>query len=69
MALKARQGVFRLHALSVVGHAEQPAPAFFHIDRDPVGSRVERILHQLLDDRCRTLDNLTRRDAVGDIVG
>ena len=32
-------------------------------------ARVDRVLDQLLDDRCRTLDDLAGRDLVGEIVG
>ena len=43
--------------------------AFFDIDGDLRGAGIERILHELLDDGSRPLDDFAGSDAIRDIVG
>ena len=45
------------------------AAAILDRDVDRRRARVERVLDELLDDRRRTLDDLARRDLVGDGAG
>ena len=53
------------HAAAIVGHPDQPLAAPRDRHFDAARPRVERVFHQLLDRRRRTLDHLSRRDAVG----
>ena len=43
--------------------------AALQLDSDVAGAGVERVLDQLLDDGRRALDDLARRDLVGDGIG
>ena len=53
-----------LDPAAIVGHAHQFRAAFFHRHVDPPGSRVDRVLHQLLDDAGRTFNDLAGGDLV-----
>ena len=56
--------ILTIHSRTIVAHADHGAAAVLQLDRDGRGPRVERILDQLLHDRCRSLDDLTGRDLV-----
>ena len=49
------------HAAAVVGDAHKSHTTVLNFNSDAIRSRVNRVLHQLLDDRCRTVYNLSRR--------
>ena len=49
-------------ARSVIGHVDAGETAFLEGDRHGGRARVERVLDQLLHDRGRALDDLSRRD-------
>ena len=69
MALEGQQGVVAVHALAVVGDADQLAPARLDLDADALGSGVQRVLQQLLHHRSRPVHHLAGGDLVGDLVG
>ena len=66
MALDGEDGIVARHPAAVVAHANGLAAAVFDREVDRRGAGVEGILDQLLDDGCRTLDDLARRDLIGD---
>ena len=68
MALKGQQGVVAIHAVAVVGNANQLAPAAFDLDADAVGAGVEGILQQLFHDRGGPVHHFAGGDLVGDLV-
>ena len=68
MALKGQQGVVAVHAVAVVGDADQLAPARLHLDADAAGSGIQRVLQQLLDHRSGPVHHLAGGDLVGDLV-
>ncbi len=49
---------------AVVAHAAQLGAAFFDLDLDRAGARVETVLDQFLDHGRRALDDLAGRDLV-----
>jgi hypothetical protein len=69
VALEGEQGVVAIHALAVVGDADQLAPAGFHFHANARGAGVQRILQELLHDGGRTVDHLAGGDLIGDLVG
>ena len=56
--------VLRLHAAAVVGDAHKGNAAVLDLHGDARGSRVDGVLHQLLDDRCRSVHHLARGDQI-----
>src|SRR5207302_10394022 len=64
MPLEREHGVFAGHAATVVAYLDAFSSTVLeqHVDRMRAG--VDRVLHQLLDDRCGTLDHLTGGDLV-----
>ena len=54
---------------TVVPDPEQSQAALFHIDIHPAGLGVEGILDQLLDRRCRPLDDLAGSDLIDELRG
>ena len=69
VALQAQERVLAAHAGSVVADRDQPAAAVEEIDLDPGGAGVERVLHQLFDDRRGTLDDFAGGDLVPKRLG
>jgi hypothetical protein len=69
VALKGQQGVVAVHAVAVVGDADELAAARFDFDADARGARVQGILQQLFDHRSRPVDHLAGGDLVGHLVG
>ena len=66
---KASSASSRSMPAAVVGDADQPPAAGFDVHPDIRRARIERVLEQFLDDRCRPLHHLSRGDLVGDVVG
>ena len=64
MSSEGHTGFPRGHSVSVVCHRDQGASAIANIHSNSRSSRVERVLDQLLDHRCRPLDNLAGGDLV-----
>jgi hypothetical protein len=56
--------VVRRDARAVVGDADLADAAVRQADADGAGARVDRVLHQLLDDAQRPLDDLARGDLI-----
>lgn len=50
---------------AIVTHAQQLDATLLHVDINALGAGVDAVFQQLLDHRCRTLHNLTRRNLVG----
>ena len=69
VALEGQQGVVAVHAVAVVGDADQLPPARLNLDANAVGAGVQRILQQLLHHRSRPVHHLAGGDLVGDLVG
>ena len=69
MPAKTGSSVFRRHSFAIVGDANPFPAAFLHVNRDLSGAGIEGVLHQFFDDRCRALDDFTRSNAIGDVVG
>ena len=64
VALDRQRQFIRRHAGAVVDDRDQPLAAFLDGDVDARGPGIDRVLDQLLDRRCRALDDLARGDAV-----
>lgn len=56
--------LFRSHPAAVIRHADHAFSPVANIDRNPVRPGVDRVFHQLLHGRGRSLDDLARRDLV-----
>ena len=69
MALEGQQSVVAIHAVAVVGDADQLSPAAFDLDANAHGAGVERVLKEFLDDRCRPIDHLAGGDLIGNLIG
>ncbi len=64
MPLEREGCILRHHAAAIIGHTDQvPTPAF-HLDDDPAGAGIQRVLHQLLHDAGGALHHLTGGDLV-----
>jgi hypothetical protein len=67
VALERQRQVLGRHPLPVVGHAHQRGAAVAQVDGDPARAGVQRVLHQLLHDRRRPLDDLAGGDLVDEM--
>ena len=65
MALEREQQILAVDAVAVIDHPDQLTAPSLELDLDPRGTSVDRVLDQLLDDRTRPLDDLTRGDLIG----
>jgi hypothetical protein len=57
------------HAVAVIRHPDQPAPAAVGKHIDTPGTRIERILDQFFHDARGTFDNFARGDTIHDGLG
>ena len=69
MALEGQQRIVAIHAVAVVGDANQLASARFNFDADAIGAGVERVLQQLFDDGGGPIHHLAGGNLIGDLVG
>src|SRR6266850_5771719 len=69
VALQRELRVFPIHPRAVVAHADQVLAAILQLDPDRMRAGIERVLDQLLHDRCGALDDLAGCDLIGDIPG
>ena len=69
VALEAEERVVLAHAAAVVGDGDEAAPARADLHVDLRRAGIERVFEQLLEDRGGALDDLARRDLVGDVLG
>ena len=69
MALEGEHGIVAAHAVVVVGDADELASACLNFDADAGRARVERVFEQLFDYRRGTVDDLSSRNLVCDLVG
>ena len=66
---KASRASSRIHAVAVVGDADELAAAGFDFDADARGAGVERVFEEFFDHGGRAVDDLAGGDLVGDLVG
>src|SRR6185503_21284647 len=59
MALDGEPRILRRHAFAVVFDLDQLLAAKLHRDDDPARARVDRVLDELFDHGCRTLDDFS----------
>src|SRR5215469_9729033 len=64
MPFERQQRIVVRHPVPVVNHADHPLPAPLCLDSHDRGAGVQGIFEQFLDDGCRTLHYLARRDPV-----
>jgi hypothetical protein len=69
MTFESQTGIGLAHSLAIVDNLNTGAAGILDIDIYVAGSGIHGILHQLLDDRSRTLDNLSGSNLVGYRVG
>ena len=69
MALEGQHGVVAAHAVAVVAHADELAPARLDLDADARGTGVQRVLQQLLHHGGGALHHLAGGDLVCDLGG
>ena len=69
MALQRQCEFVCRNAATVVGHQDAAYAALLDAQFDRSGARIDRILEQFLDDRCRPLDDLAGRDLADQDVG
>ena len=69
MPFERQQRIVAHHAAAVIGNANELAAAALDRDHDPGRAGIERILQQLLDHRCRPVDDLAGGDLIGHLVG
>ena len=69
IASNRQRDFLRRDSRTVIGHLDKAATALFDANLDGPSTGVERVLDQLLDDRGRPLDDLTRSDRRRDALG
>jgi hypothetical protein len=69
VALKSQERIIAIHALAVVGDADELAAAGFHFYADAICAGIERVLQQLFDDGGGTIDDLTGSNLIRHLVG
>src|SRR5690606_35526696 len=67
-AVEREERIVAAHAATVVRYADLRLAAVADDDVDARGGRIERVLDQLLDDRCGTLDDFAGGDLVRERV-
>src|SRR5262245_27704595 len=68
MALNGKPRVLRLHSFAIILDTNQLLAAIFDRDGDAMRPSIERVLDQLLDDRCRALDDFAGGDLIREVV-
>lgn len=61
--------IVRVYATTVVTDANQCHAPLLDLDFDPRRARIQTVLQQLFDDRCRALDHLAGGDLVDKLRG
>ena len=69
MSLERGDRILLRHARAVVTHLDHALATVFQNDLDRARTGVDRVLHELLHDGRRTLDDFSRRDLVDQVVG
>jgi hypothetical protein len=67
VALKGQLRIFGAHANAIVFNGEKSFPAFLIMDANVVGTGVEAVFNELLDDSGRSFDHFTGGDLIGDV--
>jgi len=61
---KGQHRILAAHGLTVIANDDPLAASGPEQNGDARGAGVDRVLDQLLDDRCRSLDDFTRGDLI-----
>ena len=61
--------VVRFHAVAIVFDTDLLLAAELDLNRQPACARIDGVLDELLDDRCRPLDDLAGGDLVREVCG
>ena len=69
MTLERQPRIIRVHPLAVILDPNLLLAAELDVDDDAAGAGINGVLDEFLDDRGRSLDDLTRRDLVGEVIG
>ena len=69
VTLEGEERIVAIHAVAVVGDADELAAAGFDFDADAIGAGVERVFEQFFDDGGGTIDHLTGSNLIGHLVG
>jgi hypothetical protein len=69
MPFKSKPGISLGHTLTVINHLNKRTPRIGYHDRHTAGTCINRVLHQYLDHRGGTLDNLSCSNLVCDRIG
>ena len=69
VALEAHPRVGCRHSAAIVDDLNERFAGVFHNHLNFGGARVDRVLNQLLNHRCRALHNFASRNLVGHVVG
>src|SRR5262249_51383138 len=65
MPFECRNGIVAIHAFPVIDQPDQPLAAGFYLDVNLASSGIDRVFEQLFDYRGGALDDLARRNLVG----
>ena len=68
MTLERQAGICLRHTLSIVDHLNHRSSGIHHHHMNGRSTGIHRVLHQLLDDRSRSLDDLTSSNLVGHTI-
>ena len=69
MTFERQAGIRFAHATTVIRYLNQGFTPVSIVHRNRMASRIDRIFHQLLDNRCRPFNDLTGGNLVGNSVG
>lgn len=69
MPLDGQLRILPRHPFAVVFNRNELLAAELDGNRQPPRTRVDGVLHELFDDRCRTLDDFTSRNLIGQLGG
>ena len=69
VAFERQHSVLGQHPFAVVLDANELLSAELYLDGDPSGAGIKGVLDQLLDRRGRALDDLARRNLIGQLLG
>ena len=69
MPLEGQTGICLRHATAIVNDLDRRTPGIDHHHPNVVGTGINGVLNQLLDNRCWPLDDLASRNLVGYGIG
>ena len=68
MTLECQKRVIAIHAVAVVGNADELAAACFDFDADPIRAGVQGVLKQFLDHRRGAVDHFAGGNLIGYLI-